>query len=137
MTYKIHQLLLDTSNTTESVIKVATSFKNVFAIRLLKSELYYIANKEGQGFYLYLNDYRQLVRREEHDSINIFARIMTGINEYSCVSTNILDDPYTYIFNPIEPKLNRFHIKAYEYDNIPKRDKDYTLVLHFAIFCYV
>ena len=135
--HKIHPVLLDTTNTTDTVIKIATPLKNVFAIRILKTELIYPSNNKGEGFYLYLNDYRQIIRNEKADSLNIFSRIMTGINDYQCVTTNILDDPYTYVLNPVEPKLNRFHLKAFEFDNVPKRDADYSLVLHLAIFCYV
>ena len=142
--YKIHQILLDSNdrdknifpNMNNYVLKAATHFRNVFGVRLLKSELLYHSLTPGNGVYLALNDYRLLVRNEKQDQVALFARITPGINGFQCVTTNILDDPYTYILNPMEPKLLRFEMKLYDSDNTLIKDNHFNLILHLAIFCY-
>jgi hypothetical protein len=140
--YKIYQVLLDSNDRNTSayptpanfILKLATSLNKVFAIRLLKSE--YIASTTAKGMYLYLNGYKLLIRNEAQDITTLFARITPGTNDFQSVTSNILEDPYTYICNPIQPRLNRFEIKTLEYDNTLKQDTDFELILHFAIFCY-
>lgn len=142
--YKIHQILLDSNDRDKSiypnmnsyVLKAATHFRNVFGVRLLKSELLYHSLAPGNGVYLALNDYRLLIRNEKQDQLALFARITPGVNDFQCVTTSILDDPYTYILNPMEPKLLRFEIKLYDSDNILIKDNHFNLILHLAIFCY-
>lgn len=142
--YKIYQILLDSNDRDKSiypnmsnyVLKAATHFRNVFGVRLLKSELLYHSLTQGNGVYLALNDYRLLVRNEKQDQLALFARITPGINDFQCVTTNILDDPYTYILNPMEPKLLRFEMKLYDSDNTLIKDNHFNLILHLAIFCY-
>lgn len=143
--YKIYQVILDSNdrnktsypNPSQFVLKVATPLRNVFGIRLLKSELLYHSLTPGNGIYLSLNGYKLLLRNEVQDSLSLFARITPGINDYSCVTTNILDDPYTYILNPMEPKLQRFEVSIYDHDNQLKVDTHFNLLLHMAVFCYV
>jgi hypothetical protein len=141
--YKIQQVLLDSNDRNNAVyptkftLKLANSLKNVFAIRLLKSELLYTSSSPSQdGIYLYLNGYKLLMRNEDQDTMALFSRITTGVNDFQCVTTNILNDPYTYILNPIEPKLNRFDIQCFDYNNNVKTDVLFTLVLHLAVFSY-
>lgn len=142
--YKIHQVLLDSNdrdktiypNMNHFVLKAATHFRNAFGVRLLKSELLYHSLTPGNGVYLALNGYRLLVRNEKQDQIPLFARITPGINDFQCVTTNILDDPYTYILNPMEPRLLRFEMNLYESDNVLIKDNHFNLILHLAIFCY-
>ena len=142
--YKIYQILLDSNDRDKSiypnmsnyVLKAATHFRNVFGVRLLKTELLYHSLTQGNGVYLALNDYRLLVRNEKQDQLALFARITPGINDFQCVTTNILDDPYTYILNPMEPKLLRFEMKLYDSDNTLIKDNHFNLILHLAIFCY-
>jgi hypothetical protein len=76
------------------------------------------------------------MRNEDQDTMALFSRITTGVNDFQCVTTNILNDPYTYILNPIEPKLNRFDIQCFDYNNNVKTDVLFTLVLHLAVFSY-
>jgi len=142
--YKIYQVLLDSNDRNKTaypilnhfVLKVATPFRNVFAIRILKSELLYHSLSLGNGIYLNLNDYKLLIRNEQQDSLALFGRITPGVCDYHCVTTNILDDPYTHILNPMEPKLQRFEMKLYDQDNLPKQDSHFNLILHVALFCY-
>jgi len=143
--YKIYQFIIDINdrnktqypNLNDFVIKSIESFKNVFAIRLLKSELNFISPQLGRGIYIYLNGYKLLYRHETADSIKLFARINPGVENNVCVTTNILDDPYTYILNPLEPKLQRFEVKLYDHYNNLFDDKNFTMVLHLAVFCYI
>jgi hypothetical protein len=142
--YKIHQVLLDSSDRNIStfphpnhfVLKVANFYRNVFAVRILKSELLYNSNVIGNGVYMSLNDYKHIARNETQDTLALFSRITPGVCDFSCVTTNILDDPYTHILNPMEPKMQRFEIKLYENDNTLKIDSHFTLILHLALFCY-
>lgn len=142
--YKIYQLLLDSNdrnktnypNPNNFVLKTANYYRNVFAIRILKSELLYHSGVIGNGIYMNLNNYKHITRDETQDTLALFSRITPGVCDFSCVTTNILDDPYTHILNPMEPKLQRFEIKLYEQDNILKVDTHYNLILHIALFCY-
>lgn len=142
--YKISQVLLDSNDRnkttfvspTKYVLKLATPLRNVFGIRLLKSELLYHSLTLGNGIYVALNGYKLLIRNQDQDSLSLFARITPGVNDYQCVTTNILDDPYTYILNPMEPKLDRFEIQIYDADNKLKEDTHFNLLMHLAIFCY-
>lgn len=142
--YKIYQVLLDSNdrnkttfpNPTKYVLKLATPLRNVFGVRLLKSELLYNSLTLGNGVYVFLNGYKLLIRNETQDSISLFARITPGVNDFQCVTTNILDDPYTYILNPMEPKLDRFEIQLYDSDNKIKEDTHFNVLMHLAIFCY-
>lgn len=142
--YKIYQVLLDSNDRnkttfvspTNYVLKLATPLRNVFAVRLLKSEFLYNSLTLGNGVYVYLNGYKLLIRNQEQDILSLFARITPGINDFQCVTTNILDDPYTYILNPMEPKLDRFEVQLYDADNKKKEDVHFNLIMHLAIFCY-
>lgn len=143
--YKIYQFIIDANDRNKSqypdinnfVIKSTESFKNVFGIRLLKSELNFISNVLGKGMYIYLNDYKLIHRHETQDGLKLFARINPGVENNVCVTNHILDDPYTYILNPMEPKLQRFEVKLYDHTNTLITDKQFNLVLQLAIFCYL
>jgi hypothetical protein len=144
--YKIYQFIIDSNdrnksaypNLNEFVIKATEPFKKVFAIRLLRSELNYLSTVLGRGgIYIYLNNYKLIFRNEQQDGLNLFARINPGVENNVCVTTNILDDPYTYILNPLDPKLQRFEVKLFDHQNKLFDDKNFTLVLQLAIFCYV
>lgn len=143
--YKIYQFILDANdrnkttypNINHFIIKSTEPFRSVFAIRLLKSELNYVSSALGRGIYVSLNNYKLLYRNETQDITNMFARISPGVENHLCVTTNILDDPYTYILNPLEPKLQRFEVNLYDSNNVLFDDKQFNLVLHLAIFCYV
>jgi hypothetical protein len=142
--YKVYQFIADSKdrNTTifpdanQFILESTESFKNVFAIRLLKSDLNYIAAIRGNGLYIYLNDYKLLYRNTEQDNIRMFSKINSGIENHNCITSNILDDPYTYIMNPIEGKLKKFDIKCYDENNTITTDTKFNLVLHLALFCY-
>jgi hypothetical protein len=140
--YKIHQVLIDSqdsinNNNGNFVIKLANPLRNVFAVRLLKSELIYSFPHMNSGIYLYLNGYKLLIRSEQKDTIDLFARINMGVTNFQCVTTNILDDPYTFILNPIQLKLDRFDVKALDNNNQLRAENTFNLVLHLAIFCYI
>ena len=143
--YKIFQFILDANDRNKTnypnintfVIKSTEAFRSVFAVRLLKSELNFVSGVLGRGMYVNLNNYKLLYRNETQDNVNMFARITPGIENHLCVTTNILDDPHTYILNPLEPKLQRFEVHLYDSNNQLFDDKQFNLVLHLALFCYV
>ena len=142
--YKIYQFILDSNERDKTtwptpnhfVLKVATPFRNVFGIRILKTELIYHSLSIGPSMYVSLNNYKLIYRNETQDTKSAFARVYPGVTDFQCVTTNILDDPYTYILNPMEPKLQRFEITTFDHDNLPMSDTRYNIVLHLAIFCY-
>lgn len=142
--YRIYQFIIDANDRNKTlyptlkqfVIKTAEPFKNVFAIRLMRSELLYVSGVLGKGLYVSLNNYKQLYRNETQDSINMFARINPGIDQYANTTTNTLDDPYTHVLNPVDPKLQRFEVRLYDFSNVPTLDINFNLTLHLAIFSY-
>lgn len=143
--YKIYQFIIDSNdrdktkypNINDFVIKSTEPFKQVFGIRLLKSELNYTSTFLGKGIYVYLNNYKLIYRNETQDNVNMFARINAGVENHNCVTTNILDDPFSYILNPLEPKLQRFEVKFYDNFNTLFNDTtSINVVLHLALFCY-
>ena len=142
--YKVYQFIADSKDRNKTtfpdasqfILESTETFKNVFAIRLLKSDLNYIAGVGGRGVYIYLNDYKLLYRNAEQDNIRMFSKINSGIENHNCITSNILEDPYTYIMNPIEGKFKKFDIKCYDENNTITTDNQFNLVLHLALFCY-
>jgi hypothetical protein len=141
--YRTYQMILDANDRSKSnyplnnfVLKSTEFFYNVFAIRLLKSELVYISNVLGRGMYVYLNNYKLLYRSDTKDTLNMFARISPGVETYPCVTEHINNDPHTYILNPIEPKLQRFEVRLYDHKNNLIDDTQFNVVLHLALYCW-
>lgn len=142
--YKVYQFIADSKDRNKTtfpdasqfILESTETFKNVFAIRLLKSDLNYIAGVGGRGVYISLNDYKLLYRNAEQDNIRMFSKINSGIENHNCITSNILEDPYTYIMNPIEGKFKKFDIKCYDENNTITTDNQFNLVLHLALFCY-
>lgn len=143
--YRVYQFIIDANDRRKSayplnnfVLKSNEFFYNVFAIRLLKSELNYVSTALGRGgLYVYLNNYKLLYRNETQDNVNFFARINPGVETHGSITTKIKEDPYAYILNPIEPKLQRFEVRLYDSKNNLFDDTQFNLVLHLAIYCYV
>lgn len=139
------------------VLKMNEPFKNVVAIRLVKTE-YYTNDINGvnvminnttvplylttiAGLYVYLNNYKMIHRSAEIENTNMFARITTGTESYPYTSSSLLRDPYVYLLKPYEPKLDRFHIQLYYSDNTRVVDDpecpevEINFVITIAVFC--
>lgn len=114
------------NNINDFNLKLIEEYKNVYAVRILKTEYTYSDSKFDiltingetislQGFksingYLYLNGYKNIDIASK-STTELFSQLSPGINDFPILNDNIKLDPYTYILNPIEKKLNRFDIK--------------------------
>jgi hypothetical protein len=166
--YVVKNIIIDSSfrNTNtytlanDFVVYIGDTFKNVIALRLLKSELteaindtsYFVLNSVatplqtqiGNSAYLYLNNYDNYMVTDGTTADNatnnvFFGRIIPGVDVYPAASGYPLDDPYTYMLNPPLAKLNRFHIKLlnadkslYAFSNPQTAAK---VILTIAVYC--
>jgi hypothetical protein len=142
------------------VLFIGETFKNVIAIRLIKSEFnqpisdanYFVLNgiatplqtQVASSSYLYLNNYDNFMVSDGTNSDNctnntFFGRIVPGVDVYQILSGYPLDDPYTYIFNPPQAKLNRFHVKLLNADRslyrLQNPAANASLVLTLSVYC--
>ena len=154
---QVQQVVIDSADRDSNLYPLPTNFtmrlpetlRNVFAVRLLKTEYYNSSNTTTEilvgdtsipittlapsGNYMYLNNYRLLWRDAKKDSVNIFARLGMGSDVYPH-SENLFKDPYTYILNPVEPKFDRLDIKLYQSDNTVSQQPDLRFVMLLAIY---
>lgn len=136
--------------------------RDVVAIRPLRMEFYRPTTNAGelvingvsipiqvnatQGGYLNLNDYRKVVISNQvggfyssnsgpvvNNDLNIFHRMVNGLDVLPTVKDDIFNDPYTYIFKPMERRLKRFEAKLYDINyNIIT---DASLVALLSVYC--
>lgn len=137
----------------EWVVEINDTIKNCLAIRLLRSE-YSLATSFSSflvndtripiqlfrtvNAYIYLNGYGN-IKVANKSSALLFSQISAGIEVLPPITNNFLYDPYAYVFNPIQEKLNRFHVALVdgkgnkihieEPDNI-------RIILSLAVFTY-
>ena len=164
--YKVTNIIIDSSFRNQASYPLANDFvvyigdilKNVVAIRILKTEFtqsttthsYFVINSlriplqvsTGNSAYLYLNNYDKNIITDgttlDSSSTNTyFGRIAPGAEIYPAVSGNIFDDPFTYIFNPPQAKLARFHIKLLNPDRslFSLQDNTSSVVITIAAYC--
>jgi hypothetical protein len=136
--------------------------RDVVAIRPLRMEMYRPSTNVGelvingvsipiqvnttQGGYLNLNDYRKIVISNPvkgyyssnagpvvNNDLNIFHRMVNGVDLLPTVKDDIFNDPYTYIFKPMERRLNRFEAKLY--DTTYNIITDATVVALLSVYC--
>jgi hypothetical protein len=108
------------------VITLSEVLKNVIAIRLIRTE--YLINdasfttalinnqpvplqlfKHIQAF-IYLNGYNK-IKLANKMTIPIFSQLSAGVETLPACNDDIRFDPYAYILNPRNEKLDKFHIK--------------------------
>lgn len=132
---KLHQeiLVLDSNDRDTSQfispssfdLKTIETFENVVAIRLIRTE-YTIADSFTsvlinnqpiplQFFkpihaFVYLNGYNKL-KIANKLTTPIFSQISAGVETLPPCNDDIRLDPYAYILNPIEKRLDRFEVK--------------------------
>lgn len=138
-TYRLHTLIIDSSHrdtnaypsANDFVVRVQEVFRNVAAVRILRTEFYQPSGQIGyfvvndiklpmqvyniEHAYLYLNGYTNMVVAND-TNVALMGRIGPGTEHYPAVATNVLDDPYAYVMNPIEPRLRKFHVKLLTHD---------------------
>ena len=167
--FKINNIILDSENRdqsngsmsiTEYSLQLVENLRNVVAIRLLQTEFYQPTDSWGyfvlngaqiplqlyniDSAYLYLNGYTTSTVanniRGSNTSLKVFNRIGPGTNVLQSVTgSDFTNDPYIYIFRPIEPKLNTFNIKLMQADGTPyilqNKNAPARLVLTLAVYC--
>lgn len=158
--YRLHTLIIDSShrdvnvypNTNDFVVKIQDSFRNVAAVRILRSEFYSPTNNVGAFIvnqaqvplqlynldhaYLYLNAYTNMMIAND-GNLALFGRVGPGTEHYPAVSANIMDDPYAYVLSPMEPRLRRFHVKLLTHEGLAYPVNNARLVLTLAIYSVV
>jgi hypothetical protein len=134
------------------VITLSEILKHVIAIRLIRTE--YLINDPSfttalinnqpvplQLFkhiqaYIYLNGYEK-IKLANKMTIPIFSQLSAGVETLPSSNDNIKFDPYAYILNPRNEKLDKFHIKILdgqgEKINIIDPDK-IRLIITLAIY---
>lgn len=134
------------------IITLSEVLKNVIAIRLIRSE--YLINdasfttalinnqpvplqlfKHIQAF-IYLNGYEK-IKLANKMTIPIFSQLSAGVETLPPSNDDIRFDPYAYILNPRNEKLDKFHIKILDGNgekiNISDPDK-IRIILTLAIY---
>ena len=156
--YTVQTLILDSNHrntelyptTSDFVLRIADTLKNVAMLRILKTEFYQPGNTLGyfilndikvplqtntiEHAYLYINGYAKAVIGNEQNNA-ILGRIGPGSEIYPAVSGSILQDPYAYIFQPIEPKLRRFHLRLLNHEGQYYQAENTRLILTIAVYC--
>tara|TARA_B110000261_G_scaffold157814_1_gene193362 strand:+ start:3917 stop:4510 length:594 start_codon:yes stop_codon:yes gene_type:complete len=136
----------------EFVITLSEILKQVIAVRLIRTE--YLINEPSfttalinnqpvplQLFkhiqaYIYLNGYEK-IKLANKMTIPIFSQLSAGVETLPPSNDNIKFDPYAYILNPRNEKLDKFHIKILDSqgDKIPIIDPDkIRLIITLAIY---
>lgn len=54
-----------------------------------------------------------------NNDINIFHRLINGVDVLPIPKENIFEDPYTYIFKPIQRRLDRIEVTIYSNSYVP------------------
>jgi hypothetical protein len=137
------------------VINISETLKNVIVLRLLRTE--YLLNdaafttalinnqpvplqlfKHIQAF-VYLNGYSK-IKLANKMTVPIFSQLSAGVETLPASNDNLKLDPYAYILNPIEEKLDKFHVKILDElgNKISIIDPDkIRVILTLAIYKYV
>lgn len=128
-------------NINEFTLRLLEEYRNVYAVRLLKSEYTLkdaefdriLINSQPIAFqiykpvhaFLYLNGYKQ-IDIASISTTELFSQLSPGIEQLPLISDNIKLDPYVHILNPIEKRLNKFNIKILDNkgDKIPVENPD-------------
>lgn len=156
--YRLYTLIIDSShrdvatypNASDFVVRVQEIFRNVAAVRILRTEFYQPSNSFGyfvlnemkvplqlynvEHAYLYLNGYVSTMVAND-TNVALFGRIGPGTEFYPAVTADVLQDPYIYVLNPVEPRLRKFHVKLLTHDGKPYPVNNARVVLTIAIYC--
>jgi len=68
-----------------------------------------------------------------NNDINVFHRLVNGTDIIPPTSTELFSDPYTYIFKPMERRINRFEVKIYNNSYTVMTNTSMIAVL--AVYC--
>jgi hypothetical protein len=120
----------------EFAIQLNEPFKDVLAIRLVRSEVTLADGAAAPtGAYISLNNYKLVFRNREQDEVSLFARIPPGYHDKPALqSADPFSDPFTHVLRPVEPKLTRFDVKVWNKDGTPFTDSTINVVLQLAVY---
>ena len=104
---------------------------NVVAIRPLDITIQ--SDAPVSNLLIALNNYSKYLPVNDNN-VRIFARASTGTTVFPAVAASIMDDPYTYILNPIEPRLQRFEVALYGSDYVKYTTTSTTISMTLAIY---
>lgn len=159
-TYRLYTLIIDSNHrdtqvypsSNDFVVRVQEIFRNVAAVRLLRTEFYQPSNSFGyfvlnemkvplqlynvEHAYLYLNGYIS-TQVANDTNVALFGRIGPGTEFYPAVTSDIGQDPYMYMMQPVEPRLRKFHVKLLTHDGQPYPVNNARVVLTIGIYCMV
>jgi len=116
--FEVQNLIIDSDFISSSfdtynnfTLQLAESFKNVYAIRLLSTNLVNLTtNNPINNAFLYLNGYINTILANGLNT-RIYTKLFNNAHEYPAVSSDISMDPYIYIFKPVQSILNKFNIQ--------------------------
>jgi hypothetical protein len=158
--YKVRTLIIDSNyrdtsiypNINNFVVTLADTIKDVAAIRFIRTEFYQDSGNLGyfvlngvriplqvnttEPAYLNLNNYSKAYIGNNVNIPNIFGRIIPGTEFFPAISGSFIEDPFTHVFEPVQLKMRRFHVRLLNYDgtyyDVPSSGR---LVLTFALYC--
>lgn len=103
---------------------------NVVAIRPLDIT---ITSDAPANLLIALNNYSKYLPVNDYN-VRIFARASSGTTVFPAVASSIMDDPYTYILNPIEPRLQRFKVELFNSNYTKYNTTSTTIAMTLAIY---
>jgi len=157
--YNVRTIILDSnlrnlqydSSSSDFIIHLPESLRKVALIRIIRTELYQSGNTMGYFIlndvkiplqttsidhaYLVLNDYAKMIVGNGATNVNVLGRIGPGSEIYPPSCTDVHQDPHTYVFRPIEPKLQRFHVRLLNHDGSPYGISNGRIIITLAAYC--
>lgn len=151
-TYRVTNLILDSyfvatnyrknSNLlNQFILKLSDPLRNVVAIRILRTEFINLTDSQDINYvalknaYIYFNGYINTFIANETNT-QIYGRLIAGTEIYPGISSDIRNDPFVYIFRPIENSLSRFEIKILNGDGslYDFHDNNIQIVITLAVY---
>lgn len=133
---KIYNIILQstdkkTGTNVDFTIDLQEPIKNVVAIRPL--DITITATSAASNLLIALNDYTKYLPVTDNQ-VRVFARANTGTTVYPAITSYYMDDPYTYVLNPVEPRLQRFQVALYNSDYTKYATTTTTISMTLAIY---
>lgn len=160
LTYDVRTLVLDSNlrnmqyevSPCDFIIYLPESLRKVALIRIIRTELYQSGNTMGyfvlndvkiplqtttiEHAYLAINDYAKMIIGNGATNVNVLGRIGPGSEIYPPACADVLQDPHTYVFRPVEPKLQRFHVRLLNHNGTPYESiNNGRIIITLAAYC--
>jgi hypothetical protein len=133
---KIYNVILQSADKTSGTnvdftIELQEPIKNVVAIRPL--DITITAASAANNLLIALNDFTKYLPVND-TKVRIFTRANTGTTIFPAIASYYMDDPYTYVLNPIEPRVQRFKVSLYNSDYTNYANVGTTISMTLAIY---